>query len=193
MHDGLGGALLAGLVVGAPAGPVGAMGLANLCRARPLAAAACGLGSAAGDAVWAMAAAAGVHALIPPGVRAWWSLLAVAGLGAIAVATARQALRAAPVAAEPGGGWRALLVTLANPSVVAGYALWFSATGRPAAPADLAWAGLGVLAGSAAWWLAIIPAGLAWRGRLAGLGPRPVGLASAGLYLAAAVGIAAAG
>lgn len=188
----LNGPVLAGVVIGAPLGPVGHLALSNLAAGRPGQALACGGGSSLGDACWAVAAVLGVETLVPADLKACWAAVAVALFALIAINLVWKAWTRPTAESDNrvGGLPTAFMLTLVNPGVMAGYVLWFSATSTAALAVSWQWIGLGVFLGSLAWWLLLVPVAYYWRDRLANMSPRLTAGLGALLYLMAAVGLA---
>ncbi|MGP3696381.1 LysE family translocator [Rhodobacter sp. NSM] len=154
-------ALLMGLAIAAPLGPIGALCIQRTLAQGFRAGLAGGLGTALADAAYAAAAAAGFAAF-----AAFLDRIALPlglGGGAFLIWLGIQGLRADPrpeaatVAAR--GLWSTLgttfLLTLANPATVLSFAAIFAGLGL-AREADLASAAtvvVGVFAGSMLWWL----------------------------------------
>ena len=153
-------ALLIGLSIAAPVGPIGLLTIQRTLALGPAAGLATGLGAAAADAVYGAIGAFGVTALI-----AWLTgarpVLALAG-GAFMLWLAWATWRA-PVTerAADAGSARNLLrcfggtfvLTLSNPATILSFIAVFGAlAGR--LQADSPWPMIaGVLIGSALWWL----------------------------------------
>jgi len=153
-------ALLIGLSIAAPVGPIGLLTIQRSLEHGPRAGLATGLGAAAADAVYGAVGAFGVTWLVQALVAARVPL-ALFG-GAFLLWMAWQLLRApvaerAASAAPAKNGWQyfatTFVLTLSNPATIISFIAIFGAMAgrtRVAAPLTMV---LGVLVGSALWWL----------------------------------------
>lgn len=194
---------LRGLIIGfAIAAPVGPIGL--LCIRRALAGGfaygfATGLGAAAADAIYGAVAAFGLTAVsgFLVAQQMWLRLIGGAALIALGVKTAMKKppiARAADRTENLGGAFaQTLALTLANPATIlsfvavfAGFGLGGDAGRSPMAAATIV---LGVLIGSAAWWLVLAgataairrqfpPAAISWINRASGAAIAAFGVAA---------------
>lgn len=154
-------ALWIGLAIAAPVGPIGLLVIQRTLDHGRTVGIATGLGAAVADACYGAVGAFGV-AVVMNALQAARVPLALAG-GAVLLWLAWRtwsavpAERAARVSAAPGLGASfaaTFVLTLSNPATILSFVAIFSAMGarhvQPLAPAPLV---LGVLAGSALWWL----------------------------------------
>lgn len=162
MHD-LGiflSALLIGLSIAAPVGPIGLLTIQRSLEHGPRAGLATGLGAAVADAVYGAVGAYGVAWLIQALVAARIPL--ALGGGAVLLWMALQLLRA-PVAqraastAPARNDWQyfagTFVLTLSNPATIFSFIAIFGAmAGRAASPSPALMVA-GVFTGSALWWL----------------------------------------
>ena len=153
-------ALLIGLSIAAPVGPIGLLTIQRSLEQGPRAGLATGLGAAAADAVYGAVGAYGVSWLIEALVAARMPL---ALFGSAFLLWMAWRLLRAPVAATAaatapaGNAWQyfggTFVLTLSNPTTIVSFIAIFGAmAGRAQVSAPLAMV-LGVLLGSAAWWL----------------------------------------
>ncbi len=171
-------ALLIGLAIAAPVGPIGLLCIERSLRLGPAHGLATGLGAATADALYASIGAAGMGVLI-----AWLTAiatpLALAGslvLAYLGIATLRRKPAAQAANAKQSGGLlaaygSALALTLTNPMTILSFIAVFAglAGGQPPDTWQAILMVLGVFCGSALWWLLLAYGG----GRLlAGLGKR---------------------
>ncbi len=157
-------AMLIGLSIAAPVGPIGLLTIQRSLEGGPRAGLATGMGAATADAVYGAVGAFGVAWLIQA-LSAVRLPLALAG-GAYLLWMALGLMRAAPVlvgpaggAAARSGGWRyfsgTFLLTLANPATIFSFIAVFGAlagSGNSVSPWVMV---LGVFIGSALWWLCL--------------------------------------
>ncbi len=175
-----------GLCIAAPVGPIGLLVIQRTLRHGMALGLATGLGAAAADAVYGAVGAFGVTAAIAllQGARV---PLAMGG-GAFLLWLAWRTWHAAPAGqAAPGAAAPALapafggtfLLTLSNPATILSFMAIFGALAGSGAPASPLAMVLGVMLGSALWWL-VLSAGVgALRGRFDARAQRGVGRASA--------------
>lgn len=175
-----------GLAIAASPGPIFFLTVRWTLEGGWLRGLAAGLGVATADATWAALAAFGVAAAasLVAGERRW---LELAGGIALLLVGAASALRR-PAAASAGarvsagrlaGTYAAMLgLTLANPATIVSFAAVFAGIGlRAPSPALLV---LGVMAGSALWWVLLSWLVAAFRRRL-DVAARPLGVVAGGL------------
>ena len=183
-------ALLVGLSIAAPVGPIGVLCIQRTLERGSGVGLATGLGAAAADAVYGAIGALGVGAVIAAlqGARTALALgggLVLMALGVRLWRSAAQALappaaadsRAADVARAFGSSFA---LTLSNPATILSFVAIFAvlAGGGAVQPA---WLVLGVFLGSALWWLVLVGTIAAWRRRLAPGVLRAIRRASAAL------------
>ncbi|MGD9835373.1 MAG: LysE family translocator [Piscinibacter sp.] len=153
-------ALVIGLSIAAPVGPIGLLTIQRSLEHGPRAGLATGLGAAAADAVYGAIGAYGVAWLVNALVAARVPL-ALFG-GAVLLWMALQLLRApvadrAARAAPARNGWQyfagTFVLTLSNPATIFSFVAIFGAMAGRAASASPALMVAGVLCGSALWWL----------------------------------------
>lgn len=153
-------ALLIGLSIAAPVGPIGLLTIQRSLEHGPRAGLATGLGAAVADAVYGAVGAYGVAWLIQALVAARIPL--ALGGGAVLLWMALQLLRA-PVAqraastAPARNDWQyfagTFVLTLSNPATIFSFIAIFGAmAGRAASPSPALMVA-GVFTGSALWWL----------------------------------------
>lgn len=158
-------ALVLGLSVAAPVGPIGI-----LCIRRTLAdgrkvGLACGLGAATADAVYAAIAAFGITATLAAAGRGAVALRVVSALylAVLGVRTfvARPRIDA-PQEKQSGQSWRAwtstFALTIGNPTTILSFAALFpsiTTVGPSAGPGTASSLVTGVFLGSAVWWFAL--------------------------------------
>lgn len=189
-------AVLIGLAVAAPVGPMALLCLERTLARGPLAGFVFGLGIACADASYALVAAFGVHALTQVLLAAifWIRLLGSLAMLGFGIWILLQRPAGEPARPTVAGNWRAFGaafgLTLANPPTVVFFAGVFASLAGGDTTASPAAFTLGVLTGSALWWLvfSILAAKSAsllagprriWVNRLAG--GAVVGFALAGL------------
>ncbi len=152
--------LLIGLSIAAPVGPIGLLTIQRSLEHGPRAGLATGLGAAAADAVYGAIGAYGVSWLVDALVAARVPL-ALFG-GAFLLWMAWQLLRApvaerAAVAAPARNGWQyfasTFVLTLSNPATIFSFIAIFGSMAGRAGSSSPALMVLGVLIGSALWWL----------------------------------------
>lgn len=153
-------ALVIGLSIAAPVGPIGLLTIQRSLEHGPRAGLATGLGAAAADAVYGAIGAYGVSWLVNALVAARVPL-ALCG-GAVLLWMAGQLLRA-PVAeraastAPARNGWQyfagTFVLTLSNPATIFSFVAIFGAMAGRAASASPALMVAGVFLGSVLWWL----------------------------------------
>ncbi len=175
-----------GLCIAAPVGPIGLLVIQRTLRHGMALGLATGLGAAVADAVYGAVGAYGVSAVITllQGARVPLALLGGAFLLWLAWRTwhAAPAERAAPGAAAPAllpafGG--TFLLTLSNPATIFSFIAIFGALAGSGAPASPLAMVLGVMLGSALWWLLLSGGVGALRGRFDARAQRAVGRVSA--------------
>ncbi|QTN23542.1 LysE family transporter [Rhizobacter sp. AJA081-3] len=152
--------LLIGLSIAAPVGPIGLLTIQRSLEHGPRAGLATGLGAAAADAVYGAIGAYGVSWLVDALVAARVPL-ALFG-GAFLLWMAWQLLRA-PVAGQAAmtaparNGWQyfasTFVLTLSNPATIFSFIAIFGSMAGRAGSSSPALMVLGVLIGSALWWL----------------------------------------
>jgi len=168
-------ALLIGVSIAAPVGPIGLLTIQRSLEQGPRAGLATGLGAAAADAVYGAIGAYGVSVFIGVLVAARVPQ-AVAGAAfllwmAWGLVRRPPADTAAPSAAA-GTLWQyfasTFALTLSNPATILSFIAVFGALAQPLQAASPALMIAGVLAGSALWWLLLSAAVLAgfalWQG-----------------------------
>jgi threonine/homoserine/homoserine lactone efflux protein len=157
--------LLVGIIVAAPMGPVNVLCIHRTLSKGRLAGMVSGAGAALGDAAFALVAALGLTAVSAfiDAHEAWFRIpggLLLLGLGVILWRSHPHYEERGPVG--NGSMWRSLAATFAltvsNPITLAAFAALFVAWGLSTgldlmAAAEVV---LGVLAGSLAWWLALV-------------------------------------
>jgi threonine/homoserine/homoserine lactone efflux protein len=166
-------ALLVGLSIAAPVGPIGLLTIQRTLDRGLLVGLATGLGAAAADAIYGAIGAFGVRAAIEAlsGARA---VLALAGglfLMALAVRTWRSAGAASAVPAASGSGVgrafaSSFALTLSNPATILSFVAIFAVLAGRAPTASAAWMVAGVFLGSALWWLLLCAGVVRLRRRL---------------------------
>lgn len=179
-------AMMIGLSIAAPVGPIGLLTIQRSLEHGPRAGLATGLGAAAADAVYGAIGAYGVSGLIGALVAAR-APLALFGAGfmlwmAWGLVRTRPAGQAA-VTAPARNAWQyfvtTFVLTLSNPATILSFIAVFGAlAGRSTvdAPGTMV---LGVLVGSALWWLLLSAAVGRMRERFDARWRRRVNLASA--------------
>jgi len=153
-------AMLIGVSIAAPVGPIGLLTIQRSLQLGPRAGLATGLGAAVADAIYGAVGAYGVHALIQALTAARLPL--ALGGGSYLLWMALQLLRApvgsaAAQAGKPASAWchfgSTLLLTLANPATIFSFIAIFGALAGSGAAASPAAMVAGVFIGSAFWWL----------------------------------------
>lgn len=187
-------ALLIGLSIAAPVGPIGLLTIQRSLEHGPRAGLATGLGAAAADAVYGAIGAYGVSWLLDALVAARVPL-ALFG-GAFLLWMAWQLLRA-PVAAQAAitaparNGWQyfasTFVLTLSNPATIFSFIAIFGSMAGRAGGSSPALMVLGVLIGSALWWLMLSSAVGRLRERFDATWRRRVNLLSAAVLAAFAL------
>lgn len=150
---------LLGLSIAAPVGPIGLLCIRRTLQHGRLAGFVSGLGAAAADFLYALAAAAGVAVLLGP-IREHEQIVRLAG-GILLLAIGARILmeKPQPESAETPRVSLArcfgstFLLTITNPLTILSFLAMYSGLGAAGA-ASLVVA-LGVLVGSAAWWLTL--------------------------------------
>lgn len=178
--------LLIGLAIAAPVGPIGVLTIQRSLAQGPSAGIATGLGAAAADAVYGAVGAFGVTWLIQAlvAVRLPLTLFGAGFLLWMAwkLASAPLVERAASTA-TPGNHWHyftsTFVLTLSNPATILSFIAIFGAMAGRAAVAAPATMVLGVLVGSAMWWVFLSSAVGRLRGRFDGRWHRRIHLCSA--------------
>lgn len=185
--------MLLGFSIAAPVGPIGLLCIRTTLERGRLAGLASGLGAAAADGCYGLLAALG-FALVAERLVPHAALLRVGG-GLVLAAIGVDALRSRP---PEGGGGRepaarigrafvlTFLLTLGNPLTMLSFLAMFGAVGVSAGGSALALV-LGVVAGSAAWWLLLSSGVALLRDRLRPERLRAINLAAGGLIAAAGV------
>lgn len=186
--------LLIGLSIAAPVGPIGLLTIQRSLEHGPRAGLATGLGAAAADAVYGAVGAYGVSWLIGALVAARLPL-ALFG-GAFLLWMAWGLLRApvateAAVAAPARSGWQyfatTFVLTLSNPATIFSFIAIFGALAGGSAVSAPGTMVLGVLVGSALWWLFLSGAVGRLRGRFDARWRKRVNLASAAILAGFAI------
>jgi threonine/homoserine/homoserine lactone efflux protein len=180
-------ALLIGLSIAAPVGPIGLLVIQRTLQRGALAGLATGLGAALADAIYGALGAYGVATLIHA-LQAARTPLALGG-GAFLLWLAWTTWTAAPPdrAAQPRSDARGLLgclvgtllLTLSNPATILSFIAIFGTLGVRTAGASPALMVAGVLLGSALWWLLLCTAVGRLRARFDSAWQRRVNHASA--------------
>lgn len=179
-------ALLIGLSIAAPVGPIGLLTIQRSLEHGPRAGLATGLGAAAADAVYGAIGAYGVNWLIGTLIdaRVPLALFGAAFLLRMAWGLVRApAVERAAADTPARQGWQyfagTFVLTLSNPATILSFiAVFGTLAGRSATDAPGLMV-LGVLAGSALWWLFLSSAVGRWRDRFDSRWRRRVNLASA--------------
>lgn len=186
--------LLIGLSIAAPVGPIGLLTIQRSLEHGPRAGLATGLGAAAADAVYGAIGAYGVSWLVNALVAARVPL-ALFG-GAFLLWMAWQLVRApaaerAASTAPARGGWQyfasTFVLTLSNPATIISFIAIFGAMAGRASTGSPALMVLGVLLGSALWWLMLSSAVGRLRERFDAVWRRRVNLISATVLAAFAL------
>lgn len=185
-------AVVIGLSIAAPVGPIGLLVIQRTLQRGTVVGLATGLGAAVADALYGAVGAYGVTTLIRV-LQAARVPLALGG-GAFLLWLAWRTWHTPPPdrAAPVGGSARGLLgcfagtfvLTLSNPATIFSFIAIFGTLGARTASATPAWMVLGVLIGSALWWLLLSAAVGSLRQRFDAAWQRRVNRASA-LLLAA--------
>lgn len=167
-------AMLVGLAIAAPVGPIGLLVIQRTLNHGTAVGLATGLGAAVADAVYGAIGAFGVTAVIDllGAARVPLALGGSAFLLWLAWSTWRSVPAAAGAAAPAGGGpklWSSfgstVLLTLANPATIFSFIAVFGALASRAVPVSPWLMVAGVLAGSASWWLFLSVLVGRWRSR----------------------------
>lgn len=181
-------AMLCGLAVAAPPGPLGASCARASVERGPRAGLAVGLAIAAGDGVHAfLASSGGMHVDALPRALRFVGCTAIAALLTALAVRAWSRTSAARFEAPPSraSALRSFLLALATPGTLPAYLVGFGALGligaRPAVAA------FGGAAGSLAWWGFVCAASHGLRGRIAS-SPRLFERACGALFLLGACG-----
>ncbi|PXX46335.1 LysE family translocator [Aquitalea magnusonii] len=154
-------ALLLGLAIAAPVGPIGLLCIDRSLRQGPWVGLATGLGAATADALYATLGALGLSALIQqltalalPLAVAGSLLLAWMGLGMLRRHAGSEAARVASAHGWYRAWASALLLTLSNPMTILSFLAVFASLSGHAQPgmAEALLMVAGVFAGSALWW-----------------------------------------
>ncbi len=180
-----------GLSIAAPVGPIGLLVIQRTLRHGRAVGLATGLGAAAADAAYGALGAFGVSALIGALQQARVPLALLGGAFLLWLAwrtwTAAAPAHEAQIAAGPGLAASfagTFVLTLSNPATILSFIAIFGALGAQGVPASPSLMVLGVLLGSALWWLMLCAAVGALRQRFDARAQRWVGRVSA-LMLAA--------
>lgn len=154
-------ALLLGLAIAAPVGPIGLLCIDRSLRQGPWVGLATGLGAATADALYATLGALGLSALIQqltalalPLAVAGSLLLAWMGLGMLRRQASSRTARTAGAHGCCSAWASALLLTLSNPMTILSFLAVFASLSGHAQPgmAEALLMVAGVFAGSALWW-----------------------------------------
>jgi len=183
-----------GLSIAAPVGPIGLLVIQRTLRHGAAVGLATGLGAAVADAIYGALGAYGVSALITvlQGARVPLAVFGGAFLLWLAWRTWRAAgpSEQAPIADAPRllpAFAGTLLLTLSNPATILSFIAIFGALAGQGAPASPGVMVLGVLLGSALWWLLLSVLVSALRSRFDARAQRGVGRASAVMLAAFAL------
>ena len=186
--------LLIGLSIAAPVGPIGLLVIQRSLQRGAAVGLATGLGAALADAVYGAVGAYGVSGLIAllAGARVPLALFGGGFLLWLAWRTwqALPATEAAPVTDARGlfaSFAGTFVLTLSNPATIFSFIAVFGALAGRGAPASPALMVLGVLLGSAAWWLVLSAVVSRLRSRFDARVQRWVNRASAALLAAFAL------
>jgi threonine/homoserine/homoserine lactone efflux protein len=158
-------ALVLGLSVAAPVGPIGILCIRRTLTDGRRVGLACGLGAASADALFAAIASLGVTATLATAGRGAVALRVVSALylGVLGVRTfvARPPIHAPP-GKQSGQSWRAwtstFALTLGNPTTILSFAALFPSVttlGQSTAAATAFSLVTGVFLGSAVWWFTL--------------------------------------
>jgi threonine/homoserine/homoserine lactone efflux protein len=180
--------LLIGLSIAAPVGPIGLLTIQRSLEHGPRAGLATGLGAAAADAVYGAVGAYGVSWLIGALVAARLPLALFGGAfllwmawGLVRAPVAERAAAVAPAR----NGWQyfatTFVLTLSNPATIISFIAVFGALAGRSAVAAPGTMVLGVLIGSALWWLFLASAVGRLRERFDARWRRRINLASAAI------------
>jgi len=185
-------ALVIGVSIAAPVGPIGLLTINRTLEQGMRAGLATGLGAAFADAAYAALGAFGVTIVVQwlLGARAWLAILGGAVLMWMAWRTWRRPVveRAAPLPSRSDllrcfGG--TFLLTLSNPATIVSFVAIFGALAggavRPVSPWIMV---LGVLAGSALWWLLLSMLVASWRHRFSARWRKGIDYVSAAILAA---------
>jgi threonine/homoserine/homoserine lactone efflux protein len=185
--------LLIGLSIAAPVGQIGILAIQRTLDHGRAAGLATGLGAALADAVYGAIGAFGVTSLITVllGLKVWLAWFGAGFLLWLAWRIARKPAVRASAGHPPRGSLlrylsSTFLLTLSNPSTILSFMAVFGAlAGRAATPSATGWAPwamvVGVLAGSALWWLVLAGVVGAVRERFDARWQRGINLLSAAL------------
>lgn len=191
-------ALLIGLAIAAPVGPIGLLVIQRTLQHGWLIGLATGLGAAAADALYGAVGAFGVGA-VTDWLTATQRPLALAGAAFMAW-LAWQTWRAAPAAAvaevKAGPGLAAafagtFVLTLSNPATILSFVAIFASLGAGAGSAHPGVMVTGVFAGSLLWWLLLCGGVARLRAKLDARWQRRINAAAALLLLGFALWAAA--
>lgn len=167
-------AMLVGLAIAAPVGPIGLLVIQRTLNHGSAIGLATGLGAAVADAAYGAIGAFGVTLVIDllGAARVPLALGGSAFLLWLAWSTWRSVPAAAGASAVVGGGPRlwssfgsTVLLTLANPATIFSFIAVFGALASRAVPVSPWWMVAGVLAGSASWWVFLSAVVGRWRSR----------------------------
>lgn len=154
-------ALLMGLSIAAPVGPIGLLTIQRSLQQGPRAGLATGLGAAVADALYGALGAYGVSVVIQALTAARTPLALVGALFLLWMAWSLWRAPAAQQSARPSvagaGLWRyffgTMLLTLSNPATIFSFMAVFGALSARSSAASPGLVVLGVFCGSALWWL----------------------------------------
>lgn len=179
-------ALLIGLSIAAPVGPIGLLVIQRSLQQGQAAGLATGLGAALADAIYGALGAFGVQAVIGA-LQSARVPLALGGAGFLCWLAWKTWSAAPPARAAAAADARSLLgclggtllLTLSNPATILSFVAVFGTLGARSAGASPWLMVAGVLIGSALWWL-LLSAGVSrWRHRFDARRQRAVNRASA--------------
>lgn len=156
-------ALLIGLAIAAPVGPIGLLTIQRSLQQGPQAGLATGLGAAVADALYGAVGAYGVGAVITALAAARLPLALGGSAFLLYMAWGLWRAPAAQLSAQPAVSghslWRhfagTVLLTLSNPATIFSFIAVFGALSARSASASSGLVVLGVFIGSALWWLAL--------------------------------------
>ncbi|MGN6826838.1 LysE family translocator [Paucibacter sp. M5-1] len=156
-------ALLIGLAIAAPVGPIGLLTIQRSLQQGPQAGLATGLGAAVADALYGAVGAYGVGAVINALAAARLPLALGGAAFLLYMAWGLWRAPAAQLSARPALSghslWRyfagTVLLTLSNPATIFSFIAVFGALSARSASASPGLVVLGVFVGSALWWLAL--------------------------------------
>jgi putative LysE/RhtB family amino acid efflux pump len=168
-------AIVLGLSVAAPVGPISLLCLRRTLDAGFLAGFAGGIGTAAADACYALVAALGLTTVSAILIGGQLPMRLAGGLALLWLGWRTLVSRPAGSAATAGGGLIAtfagtFVLTIANPATILSFAAMFAGLGLAASDADPAAGALlvaGVFSGSLLWWLLLTGGVSVLRSRLA--------------------------